>query len=444
MRQPGGRLRSASRAVGGVLIAISLGGLALTFASHVLLAQGDVLDAPTVALDTEPARLDVAPAAITADSAIASDADSSEATVSSSDTAAVIAPSLPLVLDERFADNALGWPDNPASTAWFGGGGYRLAAREPDRFVAVTAPLPLRFEDVVMTATFRKVRGPPGGGYGLIVGDQDAGPRDGLSQAGAYDVLEVSDRGEIGIWRRVQDHWLELLPWTPSEAVRQGQLSNVLEVRVTGQRLDLAVNGVLVASREDHALRPGGVGVFVGGDFNEVDLQQVVVRGNATKVPIAAPTAAPTASASLPITRVVIPAIGVDAAVVAAQLVPRYGAVTWEVPAFRIGHAQGTTGAGDRGNAVLVGHVSSRAAGNVFQNLHRLQPGELLEVFSSTRQFDYVVRDVRTVSRTDISVLQSTSEPSITLITCTGRWLPLVADYTQRVVVRAALRQTMR
>ncbi len=39
--------------------------------------------------------------------------------------------------------------------------------------------------------------------------------------------------------------------------------------------------------------------------------------------------------------------------------------------------------------------------------------------------------------------MHSSSEPSVTPITCTGRWLPVIGDYTQRLVVRAVLRQTM-
>src|SRR6266536_6435182 len=262
------RLRSASRAMGDVLINISVVGVALIAVSRVLLAQHEWLDAgmavlepkparmdraATIMLEPRPARMDGAPTALAPRPEIVSDADTSEAAVSSSPAptvttpSLVTAPSLPLVMDERFADNTRGWPDNPASTAWFSGGGYHLAAREPSRFVAVAVPLPSTFDEVVMTATFGKVGGPPGGGYGLIVGDEGGGPRDGLSQAGAYDVLEIGDGGEIGIWRRDEDHWVELLPWTPSDAVRHGESSNVLEVRITGQRLDLVVNGILVA-----------------------------------------------------------------------------------------------------------------------------------------------------------------------------------------------------
>ena len=51
----------------------------------------------------------------------------------------------------------------------------------------------------------------------------------------------------------------------------------------------------------------------------------------------------------------------------------------------------------------------------------------------------YRVVDVRKVWRTDISVLEPTESPSVTLITCAGMWLPGVWDYAQRLVVRAEL-----
>src|SRR6266508_4654498 len=93
-------------------------------------------------------------------------------------------PTLPLVLDERFVDNRMGWPDAPQSTAWLSNGAYHMAARVPNRFVAVGAPLALGLHDVILTATFRKVGGPPGGGYGMIVRDQSPGARNGLAQGG--------------------------------------------------------------------------------------------------------------------------------------------------------------------------------------------------------------------------------------------------------------------
>jgi LPXTG-site transpeptidase (sortase) family protein len=179
---------------------------------------------------------------------------------------------------ERFSDEGRPWPSDPHSTAWLSEGGYRLFAREPGHFVAVGAPISRSFRDVVVTGAFRKVGGPPGGGYGLIVRDQGPGPRDGIGQAGRYYVFEVGDRGELGIWRREDDRWDDLLPWSPSRAVQPGAGLNVLTVRAIGTRLTFLVNGVPVASLEDAALPEGGVGVFLGGDFNEGRLEWLVVQ----------------------------------------------------------------------------------------------------------------------------------------------------------------------
>ena len=122
-----------------------------------------------------------------------------------------------------------------------------------------------------------------------------------------------------------------------------------------------------------------------------------------------------------------------------ARLVERDGGVTWEIPAFRVGHAEGTASAGEPGNAVLLGHVSSLRAGDVFRNLDRVRVGDPVELFSQDRAFDYRVIDVTSVSRTDTALLQTTETPSATLITCTGLWLPTVRDFSERLVVRATL-----
>src|SRR5439155_27154080 len=108
-------------------------------------------------------------------------------------------------LDVRFTEKLPGWPNDPTSTAWFVDGEYRIFARRPNQFVAIGAPSKDRFDNLVASATFRKVGGPPGGGYGLIVGDQGPASPDGLNQSGQYYVLEVGDRGEYGFRRRDND-----------------------------------------------------------------------------------------------------------------------------------------------------------------------------------------------------------------------------------------------
>ncbi len=142
------------------------------------------------------------------------------------------------------------------------------------------------------------------------------------------------------------------------------------------------------------------------------------------------------------ITHISLDRIGLDADVVPAQLVDRNGATTWEVPAFKVGHAEGTAAAGEAGNAVLLGHVTSVHSGNVFQHLDQARSEDIVQVLTSDqRSFSYRVTSVTSVPRTDSSVLEQGQSPALSLITCTGMWLPTIWDYTERLVVRAELVQ---
>jgi hypothetical protein len=183
-----------------------------------------------------------------------------------------------VVLDERFGDNRRGWPSAVGSTAWVADGVYHLAARQPGRFVAVRAPLSGPIGDGRVSATFRKTGGPPGGGYGVIVRDAGEHAGDGVDQKGRYYVFEVGDRGEIGAWRRENDRWIDLLPWTRSDKVRPGLAANTLMVRTSGSRMTLFVNESEVVTFEDATMRDGAVGVFVGGDLNEVALERLHIE----------------------------------------------------------------------------------------------------------------------------------------------------------------------
>jgi hypothetical protein len=142
----------------------------------------------------------------------------------------------------------------------------------------VAISLPEQLRDVLVTATFSKAGGPAGGGYGIVVRDQGPGPRDGLNQGGRYYVLEVGDRGEVGMWRRDQNNWADLLPWTTAASVRPAQSENTLAVNALGDRLTLSVNGTEVATRADATPARGSVGVFLGGDQNQAVLTRLTVQ----------------------------------------------------------------------------------------------------------------------------------------------------------------------
>jgi hypothetical protein len=173
-------------------------------------------------------------------------------------------------IDLRFASQSQGWPIKPPFATW-SDGAYRLVARSTAQFVAVEAPVQPAQDNVVINATFRKTGGPPGGGYGIIVRHQTGEPLEGSFQGGQYYVLEATDHGQVGVWRRDDDRWVDLLSWTHADAVQTGGAANELGVRTIGQTLVFVVNGVEVTRQTDAALpSSGGVGIFVGGDGNEV------------------------------------------------------------------------------------------------------------------------------------------------------------------------------
>jgi hypothetical protein len=144
--------------------------------------------------------------------------------------------------------------------------------------VAISAPIAGVPPNVTVSARYHKVGGPAGGGFGIIVRDQGSGALDGTKQDGNYYVLEAGDKGEIGMWRRDGDHWVDLLPWQHSDAVKPGTATNDLTVRTFGNSLSMFMNGTQVGVWPEATLTNGNVGLFVGGDGNQVAVEHFVVQ----------------------------------------------------------------------------------------------------------------------------------------------------------------------
>ena len=139
-----------------------------------------------------------------------------------------------------------------------------------------------------------------------------------------------------------------------------------------------------------------------------------------------------------PATRIVIPAIDVDAPVVVIPI--RNG--TWEVEQItqEVGHLQGTTSPGGSSNVVMAGHITLSIGGyGPFKGLAQLQPGDEVLVYVGDQEvYVYQVDSVKTVKATDVEVVYPTTEPILTLITCVN-WDPVQGRYNDRLVVVAHL-----
>jgi len=143
----------------------------------------------------------------------------------------------------------------------------------------------------------------------------------------------------------------------------------------------------------------------------------------------------PPIAAALPARRLVIPTLGLDSKVIQlGTKLDRRGQLAWETAPFAVGQHKGLAGPGQNGNMVLSGHISSPNEGAIFHHLPDLKVGEGVIVGTEERQFLYRVVDVKTVTPDEVSVLDQTPDPTVTLITCVPDGI-----YSHRLVVTARL-----
>jgi sortase A len=122
--------------------------------------------------------------------------------------------------------------------------------------------------------------------------------------------------------------------------------------------------------------------------------------------------------------RIQIPTIGVDAPIVQGD--------GWEQLKKGVAQHAGTPNPGENGNIVLSAH--NDIFGEIFRQLDKLQPGDVVILYSSARQYTYVITGTQLVEPTRVDVMTSTPNATVTLISC----YPYLID-TQRIVVSAVL-----
>lgn len=130
-----------------------------------------------------------------------------------------------------------------------------------------------------------------------------------------------------------------------------------------------------------------------------------------------------------------IPRIGVSARIETVGI--RNG--TYEVPAFAVGRHADSAPIGHPGNSVFTGHVESIDAGRVFQNLRRLEAGDIVIVHTESYETRWEVVDSVVVPNDEHGYIYATDDTRITLYTCAGQFNPLAWDYTHRLVVTGRL-----
>jgi sortase A len=156
-----------------------------------------------------------------------------------------------------------------------------------------------------------------------------------------------------------------------------------------------------------------------GAQPNEAEIPEHLrpIVQSLANVPI--PTSSPEQA-----TRIQIPSIKVDAPVVQGD--------GWDQLKKGVGQHIGTADPGKAGNTVFSAH--NDVFGEIFRDLDKIKTGDQVILFTNTRQFVYTVTDTQIVEPTKVDVMNATSQPTITLISC----YPYMVD-KQRIVVTAVL-----
>ncbi len=119
-----------------------------------------------------------------------------------------------------------------------------------------------------------------------------------------------------------------------------------------------------------------------------------------------------------------IPAIHVDAPIVQGD--------SWEQLKKGVAQHAGSADPGQAGNVVLSAH--NDVFGEIFRYLDQLEKGDEIILYSANHAYTYRVEKVSIVLPTNVEVMASTIDPTLTLISC----YPYMVD-TKRIVVQASL-----
>lgn len=197
---------------------------------------------------------------------------------------------------------------------------------------------------------------------------------------------------------------MELARVETNQAVAQSPLPAIPTAEPTP-----LITAVVLPSGHKPPTAPGGA----APNFDEVPAHLRAYVQSITPQPI------PTPGPGQP-TRIQIPAIDVDAQVVQGD--------TWDQLKKGVGHHLGSANPGERGNLVLSAH--NDVFGEIFRHLDKLKSGDEVIVYSGNQRYRYVISSSRVIAPTQVEVMQSTSEPTLTLISC----YPYLVD-NQRIVV---------
>lgn len=168
------------------------------------------------------------------------------------------APAGQILFKDDFSNTRSGWDQVSAPTGEtnYGEDAYRIWVNEP--YTDLWANPQLQFTDTHSEVEATKIGGPDDNIFGLICRSDQAGERYYyfvISSDGYYGIGKVSGQEQV---------LLSAEQLLPSEAIKQGKETNLLQADCLGDRLIFSVNGQKLAEVQDADYSTGDIGLTAG------------------------------------------------------------------------------------------------------------------------------------------------------------------------------------
>jgi len=160
-------------------------------------------------------------------------------------------------VEDDFSNLQSGWETGGDTDGEWGyrDGVYRIAVEAPDMAIWANRRQREEWTDMIVEVEAYRASGPIDNQYGIIVRYRDQGN---------FYLFSVASDGLYAVQMLRNDQWIDLHPWTASQAVRQDSGVNALRVECEGSVMRFFANDQFLTEVDDATFPSGSVGLLAG------------------------------------------------------------------------------------------------------------------------------------------------------------------------------------
>ena len=161
-----------------------------------------------------------------------------------------------VLMEDEFSSPRNAWLSEVTEQAEKGyeDGEFRITVYQPEYSTWSYPDPPRDFADFALEVDARRVSGPLSNEFGVLVRYQP--------ETDEFYLFAISSDGFYAVEKYQAGEWQQLVEWTESEAILQGEAVNRLRVTGQGAKMRFFVNGEPLSQVEDASFRSGSVGLL--------------------------------------------------------------------------------------------------------------------------------------------------------------------------------------